>query len=62
MCVGGRTSEPPHTSCVGAQDESGRCFPGRPQEEQTFAYLVIDPHKRHVTLFSHVYGVGDLEL
>lgn len=44
------------------QDESGRCFPGRPEEEQTFAYLVIDPHKRHVTLFSHVYGVGDLEL
>ncbi|XP_075872317.1 cilia- and flagella-associated protein 300 isoform X2 [Nelusetta ayraudi] len=47
---------------VSARDESGRCFPGRPEEEQTFAYLVIDPHKRHVTLFSHVHGVGDLEV
>lgn len=49
-------------SCVPVQDESGRCFPGRPEEEQTFAYLIVDPHKRHVTLFSHIYGVGDLEL
>ncbi|XP_068603646.1 cilia- and flagella-associated protein 300 [Brachionichthys hirsutus] len=45
---------------VCAHDESGPCYPGRREEEQTFAYLVVDPIKRHVTLFQHFYGVGDL--
>uniref|UniRef100_A0A8C6TH55 Cilia- and flagella-associated protein 300 n=1 Tax=Neogobius melanostomus TaxID=47308 RepID=A0A8C6TH55_9GOBI len=45
---------------VAAFDESGPCFPGRPEEEeQTFAYLVVDPYKRHVTLLYHIYGIGD---
>uniref|UniRef100_A0A3Q4H4E4 Cilia- and flagella-associated protein 300 n=1 Tax=Neolamprologus brichardi TaxID=32507 RepID=A0A3Q4H4E4_NEOBR len=40
-------------------DESGRCFPGVREEEQTFAYLIVDPYRRHVTLFCHFYGVGN---
>uniref|UniRef100_A0A3Q3A609 Cilia- and flagella-associated protein 300 n=1 Tax=Kryptolebias marmoratus TaxID=37003 RepID=A0A3Q3A609_KRYMA len=44
------------------QDESGRCFPGIREEEQTFAYLIVDPFKRQVTLFFHFYGVGSLSL
>ncbi|KAJ0003304.1 hypothetical protein NQD34_008402 [Periophthalmus magnuspinnatus] len=45
---------------VSAFNESGPCFPGRPEEEeQTFAYLIVDPFKRHVTLFYHIFGIGD---
>ncbi|XP_034748799.1 cilia- and flagella-associated protein 300 [Etheostoma cragini] len=47
---------------VCAHDESGRCFPGKQEEEQTFAYLIVDPFKRHVTLFYHCYGVGNFTL
>ncbi|XP_029299279.1 cilia- and flagella-associated protein 300 [Cottoperca gobio] len=47
---------------VCAYDESGRCYPGRGEEEQTFAYLIVDPFKRHVTLFYHSYGVGTFTL
>ncbi|XP_059206411.1 cilia- and flagella-associated protein 300 [Centropristis striata] len=47
---------------VCAYDESGRCYPGRREEEQTFAYLIVDPFKRHVTLFYHCYGVGSFTL
>ncbi|XP_017278052.1 cilia- and flagella-associated protein 300 [Kryptolebias marmoratus] len=47
---------------VCAYDESGRCFPGIREEEQTFAYLIVDPFKRQVTLFFHFYGVGSLSL
>ncbi|XP_039978191.1 cilia- and flagella-associated protein 300 [Xiphias gladius] len=47
---------------VSAYDESGRCYPGRREEEQTFAYLIVDPFKRHVTLFYHFYGVGKFTL
>ncbi|XP_040909765.1 cilia- and flagella-associated protein 300 [Toxotes jaculatrix] len=47
---------------VSAHDESGRCYPGRREEEQTFAYLIVDPFKRHVTLFHHFYGVGNFTL
>ncbi|TNN85710.1 putative protein C11orf70 [Liparis tanakae] len=43
-------------------DESGRCYPGRREEEQTFAYVIVDPFKRHATLFSHFYGVGQFTL
>ncbi|XP_041868457.1 cilia- and flagella-associated protein 300 [Melanotaenia boesemani] len=43
---------------VYAYDESGRCYPGTREEEQTFAYLIVDPFKRHTTLFYHFYGVG----
>ncbi|CAL1584622.1 unnamed protein product [Knipowitschia caucasica] len=45
---------------VSAYNESGLCFPGRSEEEeQTFAYLIVDPYKRHVTLIYHIYGIGD---
>ncbi|KAF3707479.1 putative protein C11orf70 -like protein [Channa argus] len=44
---------------VFAYDEGGRGYPGRQDEKQTFAYLIVDPFKRHVTLFCHIYGVGN---
>uniref|UniRef100_A0A3B5AL72 Cilia- and flagella-associated protein 300 n=1 Tax=Stegastes partitus TaxID=144197 RepID=A0A3B5AL72_9TELE len=50
---------------VCAHDESGQCYPGTQEEEeedQTFAYLIVDTFKRHVTLFSHFYGVGNFTL
>ncbi|XP_047461495.1 cilia- and flagella-associated protein 300 [Mugil cephalus] len=47
---------------VCAFDESGRCFPGTREEEQTFAYLIVDPFKQQVTLFCHFYGVGNFTL
>ncbi|KAM3858465.1 cilia- and flagella-associated protein 300 [Diretmus argenteus] len=47
---------------VCAHDEYGPCYPGRRDEEQTFAYMIIDPFKRHVVLFYHCYGVGNLTL
>ncbi|XP_042291730.1 cilia- and flagella-associated protein 300 isoform X1 [Thunnus maccoyii] len=47
---------------VSAHDESGQCYPGRREEEQTFAYMIVDPFKRHVTLFYHSYGVGNFML
>ncbi|XP_054461362.1 cilia- and flagella-associated protein 300 [Anoplopoma fimbria] len=47
---------------VCAYDESGRCFPERREEEQAFAYLIVDPFKRHMTLFYHSYGVGNFTL
>ncbi|XP_040044668.1 cilia- and flagella-associated protein 300 [Gasterosteus aculeatus] len=45
---------------VRAYDESGRCYPQRREEEQTFAFAIVDPFKRHVTLFYHCYGVGNM--
>ncbi|XP_038144812.1 cilia- and flagella-associated protein 300 [Cyprinodon tularosa] len=47
---------------VSAYDESGICFPGTQDEEQTFAYLIVDPVKRNVTLFYHIFGVGKFTL
>ncbi|XP_003968947.1 cilia- and flagella-associated protein 300 [Takifugu rubripes] len=46
---------------VRVYDESGRCYPGRRDEEQNFAYLIVNPVSHHVTLFSHSYGVGTFE-
>ncbi|XP_023140933.2 cilia- and flagella-associated protein 300 isoform X1 [Amphiprion ocellaris] len=46
---------------VCAYDESGPCYPTQ-EEDQTFAYLIVDPFRRHVTLFSHFYGVGNFAL
>uniref|UniRef100_A0A3P9NGM6 Cilia- and flagella-associated protein 300 n=1 Tax=Poecilia reticulata TaxID=8081 RepID=A0A3P9NGM6_POERE len=45
-----------------SKDESGQCFPGTREEEQTFAYLIVDPVKRNVTLLYHIYGVGKMTL
>ncbi|XP_042362084.1 LOW QUALITY PROTEIN: cilia- and flagella-associated protein 300 [Plectropomus leopardus] len=47
---------------VSAYDESGLCYPSSREEEQTFAYLIVDPFKRHVTLFYHCHGVGNFSL
>uniref|UniRef100_A0A672YYW2 Cilia- and flagella-associated protein 300 n=1 Tax=Sphaeramia orbicularis TaxID=375764 RepID=A0A672YYW2_9TELE len=44
---------------VSAYDESGLCYPGRREDGQTFAYMIIDTFKRHVTLFYHFYGIGN---
>ncbi|KAM6985595.1 cilia- and flagella-associated protein 300 isoform 2-T2 [Aplochiton taeniatus] len=47
---------------VSAYDESGLCYPGKREEEQTFAYLIVDPFRRHVCVFYHSYGVGSFTL
>ncbi|KAM9838184.1 cilia- and flagella-associated protein 300 [Aulostomus maculatus] len=47
---------------VSVHDESGGRYPGRRQAEQSFAYLIVDPFKQHVTLFYHCYGVGIFSL
>ncbi|KAM4630193.1 cilia- and flagella-associated protein 300 [Polymixia lowei] len=47
---------------VSAYDECGQCYPGRGDKEQTFAYMIVDPFKRHVCLFYHCYGVGTFTL
>ncbi|CAG5891741.1 unnamed protein product [Menidia menidia] len=47
---------------VSACDETGHRYPGTQEEEQTFAYLIVDPFKRHVTIFYHFYGVGRFTL
>nr|XP_057922037.1 cilia- and flagella-associated protein 300 [Doryrhamphus excisus] len=43
-------------------DESGRRYPGTQEEEQTFAYMIVDPFKRHVTLLCHCFGIGNMSL
>ncbi|KFP87657.1 Uncharacterized protein C11orf70, partial [Acanthisitta chloris] len=40
---------------VSAYDANGLCYPSSKSHEQTFAYLIVDPCKRHVyTLYHHV--------
>lgn len=43
------------------QDEHGCCYPGRRDEKQNFAYLIVNPVNHQVTLFSHCYGVGSFD-
>ncbi|XP_066501220.1 cilia- and flagella-associated protein 300 [Hoplias malabaricus] len=43
---------------VSAFDEYGLCYPSGKENEQTFAYLCIDPFKRHVYVLYHNFGVG----
>ncbi|XP_049322669.1 cilia- and flagella-associated protein 300 isoform X1 [Astyanax mexicanus] len=43
---------------VFAYDEHGLCYPCGQDSEQTFAYLCIDPFKRHVYVLYHSYGVS----
>ncbi|NWV00832.1 CF300 protein, partial [Upupa epops] len=43
---------------VSACDEKGLCYPSRKSHEQTFAYLVVDPCKRHVNVLYHSFGEG----
>nr|XP_055036461.1 cilia- and flagella-associated protein 300 isoform X1 [Misgurnus anguillicaudatus] len=44
---------------VSAYDASGLCYPSGIENEQTFAYLSIDPFKRHVYILYHSFGIGD---
>ncbi|XP_053564561.1 cilia- and flagella-associated protein 300 [Bombina bombina] len=44
---------------VSAYDENGMCYPSTQPHEQTFAYLIVDPLKRHVYLLYHCFGTGD---
>ncbi|KAM4047458.1 cilia- and flagella-associated protein 300 [Anomaloglossus baeobatrachus] len=41
-----------------AYDENGLCYPSTRPHEQTFAYLIVDPLKRHVTALYHCFGGG----
>ncbi|XP_056302836.1 cilia- and flagella-associated protein 300 [Danio aesculapii] len=44
---------------VSAYDHVGLCYPSATENEQTFAYLCIDPCKRHVYVLYHSFGVED---
>ncbi|XP_013811431.1 cilia- and flagella-associated protein 300 isoform X2 [Apteryx mantelli] len=41
---------------VSAYDENGLCYPSNKSHEQTFAYLIVDPFKRHVHTLYHCFG------
>ncbi|XP_044143868.1 cilia- and flagella-associated protein 300 [Bufo gargarizans] len=43
---------------VSAYDENGLCYPSSKTHEQTFAYLIVDPLKRHVVALCHCFGGG----
>ncbi|XP_064297382.1 cilia- and flagella-associated protein 300 [Phalacrocorax carbo] len=41
---------------VAAYDDNGLCYPSSKSHEQTFAYLIVDPCKRHVHALYHCFG------
>uniref|UniRef100_A0A8C8AN41 Cilia- and flagella-associated protein 300 n=1 Tax=Otus sunia TaxID=257818 RepID=A0A8C8AN41_9STRI len=41
---------------VSAYDENGLCYPSSKSHQQTFAYLIVDPCKRHVHALYHCFG------
>uniref|UniRef100_UPI00398E5F6D cilia- and flagella-associated protein 300-like isoform X2 n=1 Tax=Pristiophorus japonicus TaxID=55135 RepID=UPI00398E5F6D len=43
---------------VTANDDYGTCFPSTQKHEQNFAYLIVDPLKRHVHVLYHCFGGG----
>ncbi|XP_063060014.1 cilia- and flagella-associated protein 300 [Engraulis encrasicolus] len=43
---------------VSASDSSGLCYPDSQDSEQSFAYLCVDPLKRHVYVLYHSFGTG----
>ncbi|XP_078401010.1 cilia- and flagella-associated protein 300 isoform X1 [Cetorhinus maximus] len=43
---------------VTANDNCGTCYPSTKKHEQTFAYLIVDPLKRHVHVLYHCFGGG----
>ncbi|XP_068936101.1 cilia- and flagella-associated protein 300 [Petaurus breviceps papuanus] len=45
---------------VTAYDENGMCYPSIKSHEQSFAYMIVDPLKRHVNVLYHCFGVGEL--
>ncbi|KAJ7398954.1 rna-directed dna polymerase from mobile element jockey-like [Pitangus sulphuratus] len=42
----------------GNPDANGLCYPSSKSHEQTFAYLIVDPCKRHVNTLYHCFGGG----
>ena len=38
------------------QDENGAYYPATESHEQNFAYLIIDPLKRHINVLYHKFG------
>ncbi|XP_069505776.1 cilia- and flagella-associated protein 300 [Ambystoma mexicanum] len=43
---------------VVAYDEHGMFYPASKKHEQTFAYMIVDPLKRHVHILYHCFGGG----
>ncbi|NXT52771.1 CF300 protein, partial [Pluvianellus socialis] len=43
---------------VSAYDDHGLCYPSSRSHQQTFAYLVVDPCRRHVHTLYHCFGVS----
>ncbi|KAK2517355.1 hypothetical protein Q9233_013211 [Columba guinea] len=43
---------------VSAYDDHGLCYPSSKSHQQTFAYLIVDPCKRHVHTLYHCFGGG----
>ncbi|NXY49914.1 CF300 protein, partial [Ceuthmochares aereus] len=41
---------------VSAYDNNGLCYPSSKSHDQTFAYMVVDPCKRHVHILYHCFG------
>ncbi|XP_066426774.1 cilia- and flagella-associated protein 300 isoform X1 [Molothrus aeneus] len=41
---------------VSAYDANGLCYPSSKSHQQTFAYLIVDPCKRHVNILYHCFG------
>ncbi|XP_068037539.1 cilia- and flagella-associated protein 300 isoform X2 [Anomalospiza imberbis] len=40
---------------VSAYDANGLCYPSSKSHQQTFAYLIVDPCKRHVNILYHCF-------
>ncbi|NXU57202.1 CF300 protein, partial [Turnix velox] len=43
---------------VSAYDAHGLCYPSSQSHQQTFAYMIVDPCRRHVHLLYHCFGTS----
>ncbi|NXY73729.1 CF300 protein, partial [Glareola pratincola] len=43
---------------VSAYDAHGLCYPSSQSHQQTFAYLIVDPCRRHVHVLYHCFGTS----
>ncbi|XP_064639203.1 cilia- and flagella-associated protein 300-like [Lineus longissimus] len=50
-----------HAFRVTAADAEGDVYPADSDHDQNFSYFIIDPLKRHVTVFYHRFGAGFME-
>lgn len=50
-----------HVFKVTAKNDDCLIYPADREHDQNFAYLIVDPFKRHVTVFYHNYGTGVFE-